>query len=202
MPYRSPTEIERDRWQTISDATRHVRRVEDCDEAEALRQLSAALENRALFAKWDEPPSVTGPNVWGQFDESPEYSPSWFGPQRRGDEVLDDAGATEEGRAPKRRRWRTLLILKHDVARLWPPGPKKPDRTTAASETACRTWLETEMGKSPERPTGPKATLLGRAREKWPSLGEQAFNRAWSAAATSVNAPAWSRGGRRPKPPN
>ena len=191
MPYHSKAATERALWLTITGALPHIRKAESCDEPEAIRQLDAALADRVLLLKWDEPRLIAGPGDQGPFAETPVYSRSWLGPNRNGDEVLDDAGASEEGRTRK-----VLLIHQLSIDTTWPTVPKDPARGTAAAETACRKWLEEQMRNSPDRATDTRIALFRNAEGQWPSLSEKAFNRARANAINETGALAWAKPGR------
>jgi hypothetical protein len=70
-------------------------------------------------------------------------------------------------------------------------------RATSKAEKECAAWLDSEMRKSPQVRPKPKADWREEADRKWgEKLGARAFDRAWSAAALSAEAPAWMASGR------
>lgn len=201
MGYRSREATERDRWLTITEAMRHICRAESCDEREAEAQLDAALADGVVFNRWDEKPPIAGPGDQGPFEFRPVYSPSWFGPDRHKDEVLDDAGVTEEGRTLGYAVWRRLLLHREAVSSIWPLTHSTPSKGTAAAETACEKWLADMMSKSPKRPTASRKALLAQAQDRWEGLSENGFDRARAAAIKETGAEAWGKPGRPRKSP-
>jgi hypothetical protein len=67
-------------------------------------------------------------------------------------------------------------------------------RTTIASENDCRLALVQLMKAQRDNPIA-KSEL----RKRFPQVSARGWNRAYLAAATEANAPAWSAPGRRPK---
>jgi hypothetical protein len=65
-------------------------------------------------------------------------------------------------------------------------------KSSAAAESACRTWLEKETKDSNPKP---KDRMWNAAQKKFSRLSERGFDRAWKATVPS----AWKRPGRRAK---
>jgi hypothetical protein len=72
------------------------------------------------------------------------------------------------------------------------PASKAPAKAhTVADERACQHWLEQEWLQTPRRP---KAAWLELAKQQWPQLADEGFERAW--AETRKTHPAMGKPGR------
>jgi hypothetical protein len=85
------------------------------------------------------------------------------------------------------------LCAPEPAAKVASPGSERV-RTTIASENECRLALVRLMKEQPDTPIA-KSEL----RKRFPRVSTRGWNRAYLAAATEANAPAWSAPGRRPK---
>src|SRR5262249_28757007 len=102
MPYISDAERERARWMKLAEAVAHVEEYDGCDRP-AFKQLCDALGARKLRNEFED-------QKW--FDWLPERASFWQQARIRiGDAKVFDPDAGE---------WRTLLVLKVDILRLWP----------------------------------------------------------------------------------
>ena len=113
MPYISDAELERARWMTLAEAVAHVEVHDGCDPRSALEQLCNAICDRKLRTKWED-------RKW--FDWEPGRASFWARICIRDAKVAD----------PETGEWRTVLVLKDDVLRIWP----EPSLASAGSGSA------------------------------------------------------------------
>jgi hypothetical protein len=113
LPYISDAKRERARWMTLAEMIAYVMKHDDCDHSSATEQLCDAICDGKIRSKWED-------RKW--FD-----SPARFWARIR----ISDAKVADPGTG----EWRTLLVLKDDVFRIWP----EPSVASAASERGQET---------------------------------------------------------------
>jgi hypothetical protein len=92
-----------------------------------------------------------------------------------------------------------IRLSREDVLRRWPDDQGKvlsPSAGTARAEYSCRLWLTNLMKSNPHEPQ-PKPTVRKEAKERFPTLSNRGFDRAWTWAISQTGAQAWSAPGRR-----
>lgn len=85
-----------------------------------------------------------------------------------------------------------LIFNNVDVLRVWPASPKVVG--TIKQETACRSWLSTQVENSPHCRPRPKANFWSEAQNRFKPLSKRQFDRAWDEA--TLSAPNWRKAGR------
>lgn len=123
MAYISDAERARDHWMTYPDLIAFVSRTVGCSCKDADQQARNALSDGKLIIVWEDAllpgcrDHAAGPTP--RLDFPPKDGAFWQQAVVRDDEVFD----------PATERWRTLLILRSVVPRVWqeqPPDPLPP----------------------------------------------------------------------------
>jgi hypothetical protein len=86
--------------------------------------------------------------------------------------------------------WNRLMVRKSHILGLCPRGA-----STVKVEQDCYRWLLHTMRSSPTKKTKSKEKFQAEALEKFPTIGNRAFSRAWNSAVRDSGAN-WSRAGR------
>jgi hypothetical protein len=126
LPYTSKAELERERWMTLAQAIAYVAEHDGCDCRSALEQLCDAICDRSVSSKWED-------RKW--FDWEAQRASFWARIRIRDAKVAD----------PETGQWRTLLVLKDDVFRIWP----EPSAATAGSESGKGGSITKAKGGAP-----------------------------------------------------
>lgn len=92
-----------------------------------------------------------------------------------------------------------IRLSREDVLRRWPDDQGKvpsPGEGTVGAEYRCRLWLTNLMKTEPHKPQ-PKSAVRKEAKERFPTLSNRSFDRAWTSAIGQSGAYMWSAPGRR-----
>jgi hypothetical protein len=156
MPYISDAKRERARWMTLAELITHITEHDGCGRHSAEKQIRDALGDRKLIGKWEDatadqlrrrlPTDAPFPVPPGSADHGPTQVPDrppykagfWQQARIDGDRVFD----------PETESWRTLLILKDSVFRLW----SGPSVTSAGTKSGIE--------KSRKEKTNPQYTSV------------------------------------------
>ena len=92
-----------------------------------------------------------------------------------------------------------IRLSREDVLRRWPDDEEKaraPEVGAVGAEHRCRLWLTNLMKNDPHKPR-PKLAVRKEAKERFPTLSNRGFDRAWTSAINQSGAARWSAPGRR-----
>jgi hypothetical protein len=114
---------------TLAEAVDRICQCDGCDRRSALKQLRNALGDRSLDIKWKEykrpPIEYEGLSAGYRPPGDPRF---WQQARIRGAGVFDQISKS----------WRTLLILKDDVFRLWPEPPDLPSASAESRQAITK----------------------------------------------------------------
>jgi hypothetical protein len=113
---------------TLAEVIAHIAEHDGCDRRSALKQVRDALGDRRLHIKWDKERIRVSKYIL-YTHRPPEGASFWKQARIRGAKVFD----------PETENWRTLLILKNDVFKLWPTPSDLASVATTASESGQAT---------------------------------------------------------------
>lgn len=156
MPYVSKPEKERAKWMPIADAVRHIRGVDRCTHTKAVKQLFAALRDKAIDCCWaDMKPPSWGPSTLITYSDSLPNPSAWRAPKlimRRGGLVKFDSAEPA----------RPLLLLREHVLKIWPYPAASAEHGVGAttdlddvrrmvSKSDLRKWYEGRVAECKSR---------------------------------------------------
>jgi hypothetical protein len=175
QPTPDPEESER-AWAAISRYQAVQRRIAEWCASGTVRSALRPYEGGEVVPL--EPAVWNTELFWSRFDECRMHA--------------DDPFNT----APERRSSQAayIFLARDDLDRLLSAAQHRVV-TTAAAETKCRRWLESEMRKSPTHRPRAKGAFFSDAQSHFPDLSKKAFNRAWATAVRDSGATAWSSAG-------
>jgi hypothetical protein len=162
MPYKAKAAHQREEWMTLLEVVTHIRSADNCDENAAREQLIAALVDGALGPlRWqrehDDRPTLLGVSSITRPTDTPPLDRAWLEAEINWEtgHVRDAWGEYKPG------TWRVLLILRHNVLRLW---RRQPDSNNHRSESENVVKLPTRDAGG--RPT-PRDKVYGELDKMW-----------------------------------
>ena len=180
MPYISDAEHERARWIPLAELIAHVAKHDGCNRASALKQICDALGDRKLHIKWQsEKPIHSDPEILVA-DWPPDDARAWQAAIIRRDRVFD----------PWAKRWRTLLILKHSIFRLW-PGPSAKAGPITKVKSPGRPSARNDIHQALDRLSQQGLGVRGTPRKELEAWVAEKCGKRWTLRTVQKYIPGW-----------